>query len=213
MCAPDRERSQCFPARVLHVPARELTSPTSIDSALVGANTVSAHGRNQRSQGDNGVGEHMRLKSRAIRRGVTAGTLLLSTAACGSDSPSDTGSKKVELTFWSWVPGIDKVVDTWNTAHPDIHVTVSKQAQGDEEVTKVLTADKAGTPPDLFQAEYQALPTLVSNGAAADIKKYAGPAQSKFAPGVWSTITLGTDAVYAIPQDSGPMMLYYRTDI
>ena len=151
----------------------------------------------------------MKLKFRAILVAVTAGTLLLSAAACGSDSKgSDTGSKKVELTFWSWVPGIDKVVDGWNTAHPDIHVTVSKQAQGDEEVVKVLTADKAGNPPDLFQAEYQALPTLVSNGAAADIKKYAGPAQSQFAPGVWSTITLGTDAVYAIPQDSGPMMLY-----
>ena len=37
--------------------------------------------------------------------------------------------------------------------------------------------------------------------------------RSKFAPGVWSTITLGTDAVYAIPQDSGPMMLYYRADL
>jgi len=156
----------------------------------------------------------MKLRFRAILVAVTAGTLLLSAAACGSDSKSsDTGSKKVELTFWSWVPGIDKVVDSWNTAHPDIHVTVSKQAQGDEEVTKVLTADKAGNPPDLFQAEYQALPTLVSNGAAADIKKYATAAQGQFAPGVWSTITLGTDAVYAIPQDSGPMMLYYRTDI
>jgi multiple sugar transport system substrate-binding protein len=30
---------------------------------------------------------------------------------------------------------------------------------------------------------------------------------------VWSTITLGTDSVYAIPQDSGPMMLYYRADL
>jgi multiple sugar transport system substrate-binding protein len=111
------------------------------------------------------------------------------------------------------VPGIDKVVAQWNSGHPDIHVTVSKQAQGDDEVTKVLTANKAGNPPDLFQAEYQALPTLVSNNAAADIKKYAGSAESQFSPGVWSTITLGGSAVYAIPQDSGPMMLYYRQDV
>ncbi len=155
----------------------------------------------------------MKLNPRTLLVAVTVGTLLVTTAACSSSKTNTPTDSKVELTFWSWVPGIDKVVDVWNAGHPNIHVTVSKQAQGDEEVTKVLTADKAGNAPDLFQAEYQALPTLVSNGAAADIKKYAGSAQSAFAPGVWSTVTLGTDAVYAIPQDSGPMMLYYRADI
>ncbi|MFG2044216.1 ABC transporter substrate-binding protein [Dactylosporangium sp. NPDC048998] len=156
----------------------------------------------------------MKRTMRALLVAATTGSLLLS-AACssGTDDASSSSGGKVELTFWSWVPGIDKVVAQWNAAHPDIHVTVSKQAQGDEEVTKVLTANKAGNPPDLFQAEYQALPTLVSNGAAGDISKYTGDAKPKFAPGVWSTITLGTDAVYAIPQDSGPMMLYYRQDV
>ena len=154
----------------------------------------------------------MRSNVRALLLATTAGILVLA-AACTSGGSGTTTSENVELTFWSWVPGIDKVVDQWNAAHPNIHVSVSKQAQGDEEVTKVLTADKAGNPPDLFQAEYQALPTLVSNGTAADIKQYAGAAKDKFAAGVWSTITLGTDAVYAIPQDTGPMMLYYRDDI
>jgi multiple sugar transport system substrate-binding protein len=154
----------------------------------------------------------MRSNVRALLLAVTAGSLIFA-AACTSGGSGTPANQNVELTFWSWVPGIDKVVDQWNAAHPNIHVSVSKQAQGDEEVTKVLTADKAGNPPDLFQAEYQALPTLVSNGTTADIKKNVGDAPSKFAPGVWSTITLGTDAVYAIPQDTGPMMLYYRDDI
>jgi multiple sugar transport system substrate-binding protein len=140
-------------------------------------------------------------------------SLLTACSSSGSNNGNNTAGQKVDLTFWSWVPGIDKVVDIWNTSHPDIHVTVSKQAQGDEELTKVLTASQAGNPPDLFQAEYQALPTMVSNGVAADIKKYTASAQSQFAPGVWATVTLGTDSVYAIPQDSGPMMLYYRKDI
>jgi multiple sugar transport system substrate-binding protein len=137
-------------------------------------------------------------------------------AACSSGSSSSgtsNGNQKVELSFWSWVPNIDKVVALWNGAHPNIHVTVSKQAQGDEEVTKVLTAAKAGNPPDLFQAEYQALPTLVSNDVAADLKTKVSSVRSHFADGVWQQVTLGTDAVYAIPQDSGPMMLYYRSDL
>ena len=141
---------------------------------------------------------------------VGAATLV----ACGSNSSKDTtATKKVELSFWAWAPNIDKVVDLWNTSHSNIHVTVSKQAQGDELVTKLLTAAKAGNPPDLFQAEYQALPTFVSNDVVADISKQAGSAKSAFSEGIWQQVTFGGDAVYAIPQDSGPMMLYYRADL
>ncbi|CAM5263792.1 Substrate-binding transport OS=Streptomyces glaucescens OX=1907 GN=SGLAU_03350 PE=4 SV=1 [Streptomyces glaucescens] len=64
-----------------------------------------------------------------------------------------------------------------------------------------------------MQAEYQALPTLVSNDALADISGEVGGAKEKFAEGVWQQTTLGTDAVYAVPQDIGPMMFYYREDL
>ena len=137
-------------------------------------------------------------------------------AACSSDSGEDSTAQpggKVELSFWSWAPNIEKTVDAWNAANPDIHVTLSKQAGGGDIVTKLLTAAKAGNPPDLAQVEYQSLPTLVSNDVLADIAKQAEPVKSKFADGVWQQVTLGTDAVYAIPQDSGPMMLYYRSDL
>lgn len=132
-------------------------------------------------------------------------------AGCSDDAPAEpTGP--VELTFWAWVPGIEATVAKWNQANPDIKVTASKQAQGDELVTKLLTAAQAGTAPDLVQAEYQALPTLVSNDVLADIAAEAGGAKAEFADGVWQTVTLGSTAVYAIPQDVGPMMFYYRED-
>jgi multiple sugar transport system substrate-binding protein len=137
----------------------------------------------------------------------------------GSDAESsgtggkDSASGPVKLTYWAWAPNMDKVVALWNSSHPDIQVTVEKQAGGDDMLTKVITASKAGGGPDLVQAEYQALPTLVSNNVLADVSKQAGDAASKFAAGVWKQVTLGTDAVYAIPQDSGPLMFYYRTDL
>lgn len=135
---------------------------------------------------------------------------LLTLAACGGGG--DTGDERVKLTFWTWVPNVDKVVAKWNAANPDIQVTASNQAQGDELVTKLLTAAKADNLPDLVQAEYQALPTLVSNDALADISAQVGSVKDQFAAGVWDTVTLGTDTVYALPQDVGPMMLYYRDD-
>jgi multiple sugar transport system substrate-binding protein len=143
---------------------------------------------------------------------LLVGVTMLASCSSGNGGGTTNADEKVDLTFWTWVPHIDDVVAKWNAANPNIHVTASNQAQGDELVTKLLTAAKAGNPPDLVQAEYQALPTLVSNDAVADIKADVSSAKGDFADGVWQTVTLGTDAVYAVPQDVGPMMLYYRAD-
>ncbi|GLW46772.1 sugar ABC transporter substrate-binding protein [Streptomyces sp. NBRC 14336] len=154
-----------------------------------------------------------RLVASTIAVALGAGAL----AACGSsDDDTEASSGPVSLTYWTWAPGMDKVVDLWNKGpgkKEQIKVTVKKQASGDTLVTKILTAHKAGKAPDLVQAEYQALPTLVSNDALADIAKETADAKSKFADGVWQQTTLGTDAVYAVPQDIGPMMFYYREDL
>lgn len=156
------------------------------------------------------------------RRRLVASTIAVALgatalAACGSsDDDTEAESGPVSLTYWTWTPGMDKVVDLWNNGpgkKDQIKVTVKKQASGDTLVTKILTAHKAGKAPDLVQAEYQALPTLVSNDALADISKETVDAKSKFADGVWQQTTLGTDAVYAVPQDIGPMMFYYREDL
>ncbi|MFI9582005.1 ABC transporter substrate-binding protein [Streptomyces sp. NPDC052236] len=154
---------------------------------------------------------------------VTSIAIALATttlAACGSDDDSAGGSDKdapdsgpVSLTYWAWAPGMDKVADIWNKKNPNIKVTVKKQASGDDLVTKIITAAKAKKAPDLVQAEYQALPTLVSNNVLADVSAETSAIEKDFAPGVWQQTTLGTDSVFAIPQDSGPMMFYYRQDL
>ncbi len=145
---------------------------------------------------------------------VAAAALLL--AGCsGGGSTSAGGDGPVELTFWTWAPNMEQVVQTWNESHPDVQVTVNKQDGGDAAVTKLLTAVKAGSgAPDLMQAEYQKIPTLVSSDALADISDQLGDdVQDAFPSSVWNSVTLGSDAVYAVPQDSGPMMFLYRADL
>lgn len=155
---------------------------------------------------------------------MVAATALLLAACSGGSSDSTstaTGSaqggsgESVKLTFWTWAPNMDKIVKVWNSEHPKIQVTVNKQDAGDPAVTKLLTAIKAGKgAPDLMQAEYQKIPTLVSTDALADISGELGDGVAKqFPEGVWNAVTLGSDAVYAVPQDSGPMQFYYRADI
>ncbi|WP_349904404.1 ABC transporter substrate-binding protein [Parafrigoribacterium humi] len=151
----------------------------------------------------------------AVAVAAAAALLMTGCSAGTSDTSNDNSSQKVNLTYWAWAPNLDKVVAIWNKSHPNIHVTVNKQDGGDPAVTKLLTAIKAGSgAPDLMQVEYQKLPTLVSAGALTDLSKTdAGNLKDHFSSGVWDSVTLGGDALYAIPQDTGPMMFFYREDV
>ncbi|GAA3885132.1 extracellular solute-binding protein [Streptomyces sedi] len=148
------------------------------------------------------------MRHRAFAIGAATLLAVTTLGGCGS---SDDGT--VRLTYWAWAPGMEEVVALWNEANPDIQVTVKKQASGDELVTKTVTAAQAGTAPDLVQAEYQALPTLASNNVTADIRAEVADVEERFTPAVWQQVTLGTDAVYALPQDSGPLLFFYRADL
>src|SRR5712671_1980033 len=117
---------------------------------------------------------------------VAVAALVAAGCSSGGSSSSAASGQKVSLTFWTWVPNMDKVVAIWNKAHPDIQVQVQNQAGGAAELTKLLTAAKAGNPPDLAQVEYQVLPTLVSNNYLADISTYAGGLSSDFPAGIWN---------------------------
>ncbi|MFG1923163.1 extracellular solute-binding protein [Cryptosporangium sp. NPDC048952] len=146
---------------------------------------------------------------------VLSAAVLLATAGCSGGSDDDsTSDANVSLNYWAWAPNMDKVVAEWNATHPKIQVTVNKQDGGDPAVTKLLTAVKAGSgAPDVMQTEYQKIPTLVSADALADISSEAGDLESKFPEAAWTAVTLGGDALYGVPQDSGPLMFYYRADI
>jgi multiple sugar transport system substrate-binding protein len=138
-------------------------------------------------------------------------------AACGGGSSSSgtgtTSSGPVNLTFWSWVPGIDKSVALWNSTHPNIHVTYSNVGASTTEYDKLFTAIKANNEPDLGQVEFQYLPTFETTGGLVDISQYgANSVKDQFVPWTWSQVALG-NAVYAIPEDSGPVALFYRSDI
>ncbi|GIF14385.1 ABC transporter substrate-binding protein [Actinoplanes teichomyceticus] len=159
----------------------------------------------------------MRKTYAPLLAALTAATLFTTAACSGSDDESSgggAGDEKVSLTYWSWAPNMDKVVEGWNSTHPNIQVTVNKQDGGDPAVTKLLTAIKAGSgAPDVMQAEYQKIPTLVSADALADISAEAGSLKDRFPAATWNSVTLGSDAVYGVPQDSGPLMFFYRADV
>jgi multiple sugar transport system substrate-binding protein len=114
------------------------------------------------------------------------------------------------------MPGIDKIVALWNQKNPDIQVDVKVVPGGSQGTYSNLSnALKAGTAPDMAMIEQEVLPSYRIQEGLADISSCAGIADAKsaFVPYAWSMVTMGSDGVYGIPTDLGPMVLYYRKDI
>ena len=140
------------------------------------------------------------MHSRRTFLASSAAMLFLS--ACGSGGADDAApaaspiggdeNAAATLTFWAWAENIQRVVDLWNSKNPTQKVTLSGQAASDELIAKFLTAAKAGNAPDLVQAEYQSLPTFVTNDALADLTPVIGDVKSEFAEGIWNLTSLRT---------------------
>lgn len=138
---------------------------------------------------------------------------LLILSACGNTS-STSSQGVVNLTFWSWVPNLQTSVDLFNKTHSNIHVTLDSVPTGSGGTyAKMFTAIKAGNAPDLGQVEYDFLPTFEATGGLTDLSQYgASSVQSSFVPWTWNQVKQGS-SIYAIPQDTGPMVMYYRADL
>jgi multiple sugar transport system substrate-binding protein len=159
------------------------------------------------------------------RRGRTALlgglALLLALGGCGSgDDKADTGTQrtpgqKVQLVFWSWVPGVDKAVALWNSQNPDVQVKLEKIPAGSSGgYAKMHAALQAGKgAPDLAQVEYQNIPEFLLDDGLVDLSKYGvKDSEGKFVDWQWRQVSYG-DGVYAVPQASGPMAFFYRADL
>ena len=139
-------------------------------------------------------------------------------AASGGDSSACAPSgENVTLTFTSWIPGIEDVVEVWNEANPDIQVQVQTGPNGNGGTYQnFFNQLKAGNAPDLGQIEYDALPNFrVQDGlmdlGACDIVLEA---KDEFVDWTWNQVSFGEEgSAFAVPQDAGPMALFYRKDL
>lgn len=157
---------------------------------------------------------------RTILAMLAAASIALAGAGCGGSdddddaAPAKKSGERVSLTFWSWVPGIDKAVDLFNETHPDIRVRTSTIPAGPNGgYAKMYSALKADNAPDLAQVEYQELPGFVLQKGLVELSELgAKDHQDRFVDWQWRQGVFG-EAVYAIPQASGPLGFFYRADL
>jgi multiple sugar transport system substrate-binding protein len=170
-------------------------------------------------------------RSVTARAAVALLVVSLGLVACSGDSDDDGGGQAAppasqadvdkamqtptQLTFWTWVPDIEKEVALFEKKYPAIDVKVVNAGQGEPQYTKLRTALKAGTgAPDAVQLEFQYIPTFSITESLVDLRPYGAEAQKdKFVDWTWKQVTGTNGEIWAYPQDTGPMGMLYRQDI
>ncbi|WP_341955774.1 sugar ABC transporter substrate-binding protein [Microbacterium sp. LWH13-1.2] len=166
--------------------------------------------------------QHSKMKAAAVI--AISAFALAGCSASGGDSSGTGGDAAsctpadgdVTLEFTSWIPGIEDVVEIWNEANPEIQVDVQTGPNGNGGTYQnFFNQLKAGDAPDLGQIEYDALPNFLVQDGLEDLSACEDvvAAEDQFVDWAWGQVTLGTEGVYGVPQDTGPMALFYRADL
>ena len=119
-----------------------------------------------------------------------------------------------ELTIWTWVPNIQNEIDLFEKKYPKVKVKLVNVGQGAPHYQKLRAAIQSGQgAPDVAQMEYQYIPSFTLGDNLLDMAPNLGADISGMFPNwVWSQV-IKDNAVYGIPQDTGPMGLLYREDL
>lgn len=119
-----------------------------------------------------------------------------------------------EITYWSWTPSAEAQVAAFEDAYPNVDVKLVNAGTNTEEYTKLQNAITAGSgAPDVAQVEYYAIPQFALSDSLVDLAPYGfGDLEEQYTPGPWGAVTVG-DAVYGLPQDSGPMAMFYNATV
>jgi multiple sugar transport system substrate-binding protein len=152
-------------------------------------------------------------------------------AACGSSSGTSSGSsaspatgsassiaaalqKPTTLTFWAWAPQSKDIVSAFEKQYPKVKVNLVNAGTSTAEYTKLQNAIKAGSgAPDVAQIEYYALPQFALSGSLANLDTLGlSSLKSEFSTAVWDSVDINGSLV-GLPQDTGPMALFYNKKV
>lgn len=163
-------------------------------------------------------------RPRAALLAATALVATLGLTACsgGGDAGSGGGDASAEaidaaleeggeLTYWTWTPSAEAQVAAFQDAYPNVTVKLVDTASAADHNLRLQNAITAGSgAPDVAQLEYQSIPQFVLPGSLVDLTEYGfGDLDDKYTASTWGSVTI-QDGIWGLPQDSGPMALFYN---
>lgn len=167
-------------------------------------------------------GRHIGRRIAAVATVVALGITLAScsssttsTQAAGSSADLDAALQAGgELTYWSWTPSGEAQVAAFEKAYPKVKVNLVNAGTNTTEYTKLQNAIKAGSgAPDVVQVEYYAIPQFALSNSLVDLSSYGlSSLQSAYSAGTWNSVNID-GKLYGLPQDSGPMAMFYNKTV
>ncbi|MFF5426713.1 MULTISPECIES: extracellular solute-binding protein [unclassified Streptomyces] len=160
------------------------------------------------------------------RRRVLAGSLsalattgvLAPTASC---APPASASGRTRLRFWHLFGGGDgvnmqKMLDAFRAAHPDVELEATTLQWGAPYYTKLGMAGAGGRAPEVAALHMARLagfgPGRLVDPFDPDLLAEAGIRPADFPEDLWRRGRID-GRQYAVPLDTHPLVLYYQTDI
>ena len=135
-------------------------------------------------------------------------------APAAGDEPAAAEAGVVNLQLMGWASSdsenvlLQEIVDGWNSANPDVQVTLNQVPDYD---TKLQTALAGGTPPDIFYIDSFKLPDLVKAGAVEAIGGALTDVED-FYPSMRNAFTVG-DTLYCPAKDFSTLALEFNMDL
>jgi len=165
----------------------------------------------------------LRRVATAVAGGVALTVALAACSSGGAAGSADSGSasditaalqKKSSITVWAWAPAVKDIAKSFEKKYPNVTVKVVNAGTGNDQYIKLQNAIKAGSGgPDVAQIEYYALPQFALGDSLADLGKFGmSDLESKYTTGTWNSVNLN-GKLAALPQDSGPMALFYNKTV
>jgi multiple sugar transport system substrate-binding protein len=152
----------------------------------------------------------------ALAAGMLAGCATSSGTTTGSSTADKYGTKShpITITFWGWGGAKDDypAIAAYKKLHPYVTVKSTQFASTQAMYTKLATVFKAGTgAPDVTSLELAMLPTFAAGSNLVPLSQYGANA-STMNPASAKAANFDSQ-LYAIPTDSAPMVMYYRSDL
>ena len=137
--------------------------------------------------------------------------VLALSAALAQDQPSG------EITVWGWKAAMDPIrnsglLDDFKAEYPDVEVNFVDYATADLYQQLQLAISSGVGAPDVALVESSHLAQFVDFGGLADLTERVQPYLTDVNQFKWTQAELG-GSYYAMPWDSGPVVMYYRRDV
>lgn len=122
-----------------------------------------------------------------------------------------------KITFWHGMsgkrlPAVEKIVNGFNEAHPDIKVEAQFMGKYKEVISKTIAAVKAGRPPHICQAYEVGLQTMLDSGVIVPVCELFNPGEVDFGDvvGPIKDYYSVEGKLYSMPFNSSTAIVYYN---